>query len=95
MTFREQLQHFGLLRHVEFKRLALTPEQERRYHLPVNIETGKGYQLDALEAYAPDEFRRIVQGPVDKLFDESLHEKMLKAKEHSAKDINEYARNWA
>jgi hypothetical protein len=25
----------------------------------------------------------------------SFAEKMLKAKEHSAKDINEYVRNWA
>jgi hypothetical protein len=88
LFIREQLQHFDLLpRHVEFRRLALIPEQERRYDLPANFETEKGYQLDALEAYAPDAFRLIVQDPVDNLFDEDIHKKMLNEKKHSGDDI--------
>jgi hypothetical protein len=83
---QEQLEHFDLLEEIEFKRLALTDKQVRRYQLPENFETGKGVQLDALEAYVPDEFKKIVQEPIDKLFDKNIYQKVLE--EHPVEDID-------
>jgi hypothetical protein len=83
---QKQLEYFGLLDEIEFRRLALTPEQVRRYRLPVNFETGRGVQLDALEAYVPDEFKKIVQNPIDELFDENIRQKVLE--QHSIEDID-------
>jgi hypothetical protein len=86
LFIQEQLEYFGLLDEIDFRRLALTTEQVRRYRLPLNFETGKGVQLDALEAYVPDEFKKIVQNPIDELFDERIHQKVLE--EHSIEDVD-------
>lgn len=83
---RKQLEHFNLLDKIEFRRLALTDQQVRLYQLPENFETGKGVQLDALEAYVPDEFKKIVQEPIDKLFDENIYQKVLD--DHPVEDID-------
>jgi hypothetical protein len=43
-------------------------------------------EVDALQAYAPDEFKRLVQDSVDQFFDEDTHQRVLA--EHSATKIN-------
>jgi hypothetical protein len=41
---KEQLEFFGLSNIVEFKRIAIVPSQLQEYGLPVDFETGKGYE---------------------------------------------------
>lgn len=43
-------------------------------------------EVDALQAYAPNEFKRLVQQSVDEFFDEDIHQQVLA--EHSSPEIN-------
>lgn len=50
-------------------------------------------EVDALQAYAPEEFRTMVLDSVDQFFDESIYDKLLA--EHSEDKISHYlARNF-
>jgi hypothetical protein len=55
---KAQLEFFGILSIVDFKRIALTPQQVESYDLPSNFESGEGHEVDALNAYKPKEFAR-------------------------------------
>lgn len=43
-------------------------------------------EVDALQAYAPDEFSRLTQRSIDQFFDEDIHERIIS--EHSHEEIN-------
>ena len=92
---QEAIDYFGLPEEeVEFRRLAVTPEQVERFNLPPRPEDAetieklhrdprfKSYQeqyiveLDALVAYAPSQFRRIVREAIDGIWDREIYEKL-------------------
>ena len=85
------LDQFGIAPdQVEFRRFALTQDQINRYNLPpievnINDSRANGYlqihgnrawELDALFAYAPEEFKRELRETVDSYFDKSIYEKL-------------------
>jgi len=122
---REALQFFGIPRdRVELRRVAVTPEQIRRYNLPprpedsdtieklardprskrfferedffklsleerkrVILESGKYVvELDALVAFVPQEFKRLLNDEIAKYWDENVYKKLqAKKKELEAK----------
>jgi len=103
---QEALEYFGLpSEKVEFRRLAVTPEQVERYGLPPrpeDLETLKKLErdpryksyreayiveLDALVAYAPSQFRRIVAEAVDETWNREIYDKLRK----KAKDLSKKA----
>jgi len=108
----EALKVFGLDDRVEFKRLAITPEQVEQYGLPPrprDAETlaklkrdprSKRYtydyvvELDALIAYAPDEFKRLLNDAVEKYHDKEVYryyrERAQQIAEHSEAIVEEY-----
>jgi hypothetical protein len=93
---------------VDFKRIALTEEQIRRFNLPTDpdaktleklnkdtrsngfrsVHNGELFQveIDALTAYAKDEFRDMVLGYVDAYFDNDIYNELLS--EHSANSLH-------
>jgi hypothetical protein len=83
----EALEYFGIdPEKIEFRRFALTQEQIDRYSLPpievngrdpragryIQIYGDRAWELDALLAYAPEEFRRELRDAVDNYFDEDV-----------------------
>lgn len=87
----EALDHFGIdPGRVEFRRFALTQDQINRYGLPpievnardsrasgyLQIYGNRAWELDALFAYAPEEFKRELREAVDSYFDESIYESL-------------------
>jgi len=87
----EALEHFGIdPDKVEFQRFALTQEQINRYQLPpigVNVKDSRaaGYiqlygdrawELDALFAYAPEEFRGELREVMDGYYDKETAEEV-------------------
>jgi hypothetical protein len=49
-------------------------------------------ELDALLAYAPDEFRRPVIDSVNKYYDEDVYEQLASSKEHKKQNIRRLIR---
>lgn len=49
-------------------------------------------ELDALNALMPEDFIAMLEGNVDKHFDESIHKKVLEDKAHSAREIRRLVR---
>jgi hypothetical protein len=45
--------------------------------LPANFESGKGYEVDALNAFKTKEFAKLIRGHSDRWFDKDIHERML------------------
>ena len=74
---REQLEFFEISDFVEFKRIGLTPHQVKAYDLPSNFESGEGYEVDALNAFKPEEFAKLIHRSIDLYFDKSLHKRIL------------------
>jgi len=85
----EALGYFGIdPEKIEFRRFALTEDQISRYNLPpigVNVKDSRAgrylqlygnraWELDALLAYAPEDFRRELREVVDDHYDESIAE---------------------
>ena len=60
---------FGLSDIVEFKRIAVVSSQIREYGLPVDFETGKGYEIDALNAFNPEKFSKLLLDNITPYFD--------------------------
>jgi len=86
---KEQLEFFGLLNKIEFKRIAILPSQVQEYQLRVDFETGKGYEIDALNAFNPTAFKKLLLSHITPYFDTDIHNQILE--EYSAKEINDIA----
>ncbi|MGD1834301.1 MAG: hypothetical protein ACPKQO_01085 [Nitrososphaeraceae archaeon] len=91
---------------IDFKRIAVTEDQMRKFRLPENPnpETirklnrdprkeifirkhGRLFQieLDALQAYAPDEFKKMIQSSIDNLFDQNIYDNI--SRKYSYNDL--------
>ena len=88
---REQLKHFGMLKFVEFKRIAVLPSQVAGYGLPVDFESGKGYEIDALNAFNAEAFKKLLLDNIHPYFDEGIHKQLLEL--NPAKNINRLIRS--
>ena len=110
---KEALEYFGLDENVvEFKRLAITPEQVEKYNLPPRPEDAetlaklerdtrtKSYkydyivELDALMAYVPEEFKRIVREAIMSVWDRETYEKLKERKEEIDRLLDEMISNY-
>jgi hypothetical protein len=74
---RAQLEFFGMLKLVNFERIALTEQQVKSYDLPTDFESGEGYEVDALNAYKPKEFAKLIDKHIEPHFDLDVHERIL------------------
>jgi hypothetical protein len=90
---RNQLEFFGMLKLVNFDRIAITDKQVADYDLPVNFESGKGYEVDALNAYKPKEFAKLIDSHIEPHFDKDLHELVLEREEYQPKTIDDSIRS--
>ena len=88
---REQLSYFGLLHNVEFKRIAVVPEQIAEYGLIESFDQDKGYEIDGLNAFNPNAFGQLLLDHVVPYFDKRIHKQVLK--KFSILDINRLARS--
>jgi hypothetical protein len=64
-------------------------QRDPRYENFVEVHGGQLYavELDALMAYVPDEFERIVKSAVDQYYDPKIWKEVLKEKDHSSEAI--------
>lgn len=85
---KAQLEFFGILKLVDFKRIALIPEQVRAYDLPPNFESGEGYEVDALNAYKPTEFAKLIHRHIERHYDKDVHNMILERQEFQRNIIN-------
>jgi hypothetical protein len=83
---RDQLAVFGLLKRVNFKRIAVLPEQASEYGLSISDEGG-GYDIDALNISNAGMFKELLHDHIDPYFDEDIHERVLE--KYPEKDIND------
>jgi hypothetical protein len=74
---REQLDFFGLLNKIESKRVAIVPSQIEEYGLTVDFESGKGYEIDALNAFNPVAFKKLLLDHINPYFDERIHSQLV------------------
>jgi len=84
----EQLDFFGLLDkpNFEFKRIAIIPSQIKEFGLKKDFESGKGYEIDALNAFNQQLFRKLLLDHITPYFDLDIHEQLLE--EYSADSTN-------
>lgn len=71
-----QLREFGILNKIHFQRIAVLPKQVREYGIPRSDEGG-GYDIDALNAYRPDLFEKLLIDHIDDYFDEDIHDRVV------------------
>ena len=88
VEIRNQLEFFGMLRQVKFERIALTKSQEKTYGLPLNFESGEGYEVDALNAYNPKEFAKLIDKHVERHYDKGIHEQVLERQDFQSETID-------
>ena len=89
LEIRAQLRFFGMLHSVDFERIAITDEQVKSYNLPQNFESGEGYEVDALNAYNPQQFAKLIDEHINKHFDKGIHEKVLALPDFQPKTIDD------
>lgn len=87
---KEQLEFFGLSDIVEFNRIAVVPLQIQEFGLPVDFETGKGYEIDALNAFNPEKFRKLLLDNITPYFDLDIHKELLQ--QNPARSIDQTVR---
>jgi hypothetical protein len=90
---RNQLDFFGMLKLVNFERIAITDKQVQDYGLPVNFESGKGYEVDALNAYKPKEFAKLIDSHIEPHFDRDVHDRILEKEEYQSETIDDRIRS--
>ena len=86
----DQLEFFGLSDIVKFKRIGVIQSQIKEYDLPVDFETGKGYEIDALNAFNPEKFRSLLLDNITPHFDNDIHNQLLE--QDSAESIDQIVR---
>jgi hypothetical protein len=81
---RRQLEFFGFgvsrpgfLCEIEFKRIAVIPSQIGEYGVPTDFQTGKGYEIDALNAFNPQKFKKLLLDHITPYFDLDIHKELL------------------
>ena len=94
---RRQLEFFGfgevrlgLLCKIVFERIAVIPSQIEEFGLPVDFQTGKGYEIDALNAFNPQKFKNLLLDHITPYFDLDIHEQLLE--ENSARLVDQMVR---
>jgi hypothetical protein len=87
---RVQLEHFGIWRYVQFERIGIIPEQIAEYGLIPN-DDNDGYEIDALNAFNPQKFQKLLYDHIEPYFDEDIFQKLLA--EHTAADIDKLVRS--
>lgn len=87
---KEQLAFFGLSDIVKFKRIGVLPSQVREYGLPVDFETGKGHEIDALNGFNSEKFKKLLLDNITPHFDLDVHKQLLK--QNSASLIDQMVR---
>ena len=87
---RVQLEHFGIWKYVHFERIGIIPEQIAEYGLIPN-DDNDGYEIDALNAFNPHKFKKLLYDHIEPYFDEDIYQKLLA--EHPAADIDKLVRN--
>ena len=87
---RVQLEHFGIWKYVHFERIGIIPEQIAEYGLIPN-DDNDGYEIDALNAFNPHKFKKLLYDHIEPYFDEDIYQKLLA--EHPAGDIDKLVRN--
>ncbi|SRR5215204_957618 len=85
-----QLRYFGLWNRIHFKRIGLLPEQVEEYNLPQNFESGEGYEVDALHAFNPQAFKKLILDHINPYFDDDIHKQVLA--QHPEEDIDNQIR---
>jgi hypothetical protein len=85
-----QMIQFNLPRNPDPETLAKLRRDPRRQSF-MDRHNGELFQIeiDALQAYAPLQFRNLVQNPVDQYFDEGIYQRVLTAPEHSPQKIDQ------
>ncbi len=76
LELKKQLKAFGILDKIKFERIAVLPHQVREYGIPRSDEGG-GFDIDALNAYKPDLFKKLLIDNIEDCFDEGIHDKVL------------------
>ena len=86
----QQMMQFDLPRNPDPETLTKLRRDPRRQSF-MNKHNGELFQIeiDALQAYAPLEFKNLVQNSVDRYFDERIYQQVLTAPEHSPKKIDQ------
>lgn len=74
---------------VKLTPLALTAEQVERYHLPMSEDQQQRVELDALEALVPGELAKMVRQAVAPYLDDSIAERLAKAKQHARQIVRD------
>lgn len=67
----------GFLCKIEFKRIAIISSQVDEYGLPADFQTGKGYEIDALNAFNPQKFKKLLLDHITPYFDLDIHRQLL------------------
>jgi hypothetical protein len=92
----EQLRFFGIWNKIHFERIAITDAQIVELNLPENFEVSKdgkpkgGVQLDALQAFHPRVFEKLIQQRIQKRFNKNIYNQLLE--EHPAERIDNLIR---
>jgi hypothetical protein len=83
----QQMTQFNLPRNPDPDTLTKLRRDPRRQSF-MHRHNGELFQIeiDALQAYAPLQFRNLVQDSVDQYFDEQIYQKVLTASEHSSQN---------
>lgn len=86
----QQMMQFDLPRNPDPETLTKLRRDPRRQSF-MNKHNGELFQIeiDALQVYAPLEFKNLVQNSVDRYFDERIYQQVLTAPEHSPKKIDQ------
>jgi hypothetical protein len=86
----QQMTEFNLPRNPDPETLTKLRRDPRRQSF-MNKHNGELFQIeiDALQAYAPLQFRNLVQNSVDQYFDEGIYQRVLTAPEHSPQKIDQ------
>jgi hypothetical protein len=92
----EQLRFFGIWNKIHFERIAITDDQILELNLPENFEVSKdgkpkgGVQLDALQAFHPRIFERLIQQRIQSKFRTDIYNRLLE--QHPPERIDDLIR---
>jgi hypothetical protein len=71
--------------------LAVLPSQIEEYGMPVDFESGKGYEIDALNAFNSDALKQLLLDHIEPYFDKDIHQRLLEL--NPTEDIDKLPRS--